>query len=110
LERTKNIIKNITGKEPRLFRPPYSIKTSNIFRASKKLNLSVVSWDVFPRDYNNPGAQKITDFVLEKTKPGSIIVLHDGGGIRNQTIEALPRIIEGLKKRGYEFVTVSGLG
>lgn len=62
-----------------------------------------------PSDWSMPGAGVIARTVLEQTRPGSIILLHDGGGDRSQTVAALPMIIEGLLARGYSFALVDDL-
>jgi len=66
-----------------------------------------VIWDVDPRDWATPGAEAIKANVVSHAKPGSIVVMHDGGGARGQTLDALPGIVAALRHRGYEFVTVS---
>jgi peptidoglycan/xylan/chitin deacetylase (PgdA/CDA1 family) len=71
--------------------------------------MTTVLWDVDTRDWTNPGSEAIYSTAVNKAKPGSIILLHDGGGYRGQTVSALPRIISTLRSRGYRFVTVSRL-
>jgi peptidoglycan/xylan/chitin deacetylase (PgdA/CDA1 family) len=71
--------------------------------------MSTVIWDVDPRDWSTPGTSAIYSRVVGATRPGSIILMHDGGGNRSQTVAALPHIISTLRGRGYKMVTVSKL-
>ena len=66
-------------------------------------------WEVDPSDYTLPGAGAIEQRVLSQARPGSIVLSHDGGGPRGQTLAAYPRIIAALRRRGYRFVTVPQL-
>jgi peptidoglycan/xylan/chitin deacetylase (PgdA/CDA1 family) len=93
----------------RLFRPPYGSRSSTILTWLAEMDVTTVLWDVEPFDWALPGAGEIARRVLGETKPGSIILLHDGGGDRSQTVDALPQIIEELLDRGYDFVTVDQL-
>ena len=67
------------------------------------------SWHQDTEDWANPGVQKIVDTVLNGMKPGNVILFHDSGGDRRQTLKALDKIIPELKKQGYQFVTISEL-
>jgi peptidoglycan/xylan/chitin deacetylase (PgdA/CDA1 family) len=71
--------------------------------------MTTIIWDVDPSDWATPGADAIYSRVVSHTRPGSIVVMHDGGGNRSETVAALPRIISTLRDRGYRFVTVSKL-
>jgi len=73
------------------------------------LGMTTIIWDVDPSDWATPGADAIYSRVVSHTRPGSIVVMHDGGGNRSETVAALPRIISTLRDRGYRFVTVSKL-
>lgn len=67
------------------------------------------SWNQDPMDWKRPGKGKIVRHVVSHARDGDIILLHDGGGNRRQTVEALKEIIPQLKKQGYTFVKVSDL-
>ena len=69
----------------------------------------MVLWSVDTSDYLQPGVAAIVHRVLAGAHPGAIFLLHDGGGIRTETIAALPDIIRGLRIRGYRPVTVPRL-
>jgi peptidoglycan/xylan/chitin deacetylase (PgdA/CDA1 family) len=73
------------------------------------LGLDTILWDVDPRDWARPGSGAIYSNVVRNTRPGSIILSHDGGGPREQTLAAYQSIIPTLKRRGYRFATVPEL-
>ena len=73
------------------------------------MGLRVALWDVDTRDWSRPGVKKIVKTALDHASRGSIILMHDGGVDRRQTIAALPTIITQLKKRGFVFVTLQEL-
>lgn len=97
------------GHRPVLFRPPYGSFNATTMRLLGKLHLLMVLWSVDTDDYLQPGVSTIVERALEGAHPGAIILMHDAGGVRTQTIEALPQIIDGLRKRGYRLVTVPRL-
>ncbi len=109
LSLTANAISQVTSISPTFFRPPYGEINSSILAQAKNQNLSVVLWDVDPRDWSLPGSQAIITRVLSAAHNGAIILLHDGGGNRVQTIAALPTIITALRVRGLRFVTIQQL-
>jgi peptidoglycan-N-acetylglucosamine deacetylase len=98
------------GNVSRFFRPPYGSRTPEVLQWLAGSGAVVTLWDVDPGDWACPGAQAIAGRVLKQAQPGSIVLLHDGGGDRSQTVEALPLIIEGLLERGYQFTSVEDLG
>jgi peptidoglycan-N-acetylglucosamine deacetylase len=102
-------IEVLGGKRPRLFRPPYGSFNATTFRELHHLHLLMVLWSVDTGDYTLPGVGAIVQRALEGAKPGAIILMHDGGGNRSETIAALPAIVEGLRKRGLRPVTVPRL-
>jgi peptidoglycan/xylan/chitin deacetylase (PgdA/CDA1 family) len=95
------------GVRTKLFRPPGGAIPPAVVSAAKAKGLRTVVWTVDPSDWRpSTSADQIADRVLRQTKPGSIVLLHDGGGDRSATVEALPRIIDGLKKRKLAFTTL----
>jgi peptidoglycan/xylan/chitin deacetylase (PgdA/CDA1 family) len=68
-----------------------------------------VLWSVDTFDYTQPGTRQIVRRVLAGAKPGAIVLMHDGGGNRSQTLAALPAIVRGLRSKGYTLVTVPQL-
>jgi peptidoglycan/xylan/chitin deacetylase (PgdA/CDA1 family) len=102
-------IELIGGTRPRLFRPPYGSFSTTTFREMHHLRLLMVLWSVDTGDYTLPGTGAIVQHALEGARPGAIILMHDGGGDRSETIAALPAIVEGLHKRGLRPVTIPRL-
>jgi peptidoglycan/xylan/chitin deacetylase (PgdA/CDA1 family) len=109
LRATSRVMRRSTGFEPCSFRPPGRAYNRGTVSSASRLGMTTVLWDVDTRDWTNPGSEAIYSTAVNKAKPGSIILLHDGGGYRGQTVSALPRIISTLRSRGYRFVTVSRL-
>jgi peptidoglycan/xylan/chitin deacetylase (PgdA/CDA1 family) len=97
------------GPRPVLFRPPYGSYDATTMRELRKLHLLMVLWSDDTEDYLQPGVSVIVQRALAGAHPGAIILMHDAGGTRTQTIEALPSIIRGLRDRGYRLVTVPQL-
>ena len=111
LQRTDEAIEAGAGPAPgRLFRPPYGSGTPQVFAHLRDdPATTVVLWDVDTVDWSMPGAPAIAASVSEQARPGSIVLMHDGGGDRSQTVEALPSIVEDLLGRGLRLVTVDEL-
>jgi peptidoglycan/xylan/chitin deacetylase (PgdA/CDA1 family) len=107
--RTAETIEAATGAAPTYFRPPYGSRTPAVLRSLTGLGTKVALWDVDTEDWAMPGPEVIARTVLRRTGPGSIVLMHDGGGDRSHTVAALPVIIEGLLARGLEFVRVEEL-
>jgi peptidoglycan/xylan/chitin deacetylase (PgdA/CDA1 family) len=94
---------------PRLFRPPYGLWNSTTLALLKKYRMLMVLWTVDTSDYALPGVREIVQRALDGAKPGAIILMHDAGGNRSETVAALPKIIKRLRARGYKLVTVPRL-
>jgi peptidoglycan-N-acetylglucosamine deacetylase len=94
---------------PRLFRPPYGAFNHKTLTMLKRHGLLMVMWSVDTSDYARPGVPRIVSSALNGAHPGGIILMHDGGGDRSETVQALPQIIKGLRQRGYSMVTVPHL-
>jgi len=102
-------IRAYTRFQPCLFRPPGGAVDAGVVATAGSLGMRTVNWDVDPRDWSNPGVGAIYANVIGHVQPGSIVVMHDGGGPRSETLAALPRIIDTLRGRGYRFATVTEL-
>ncbi|MCY7682234.1 polysaccharide deacetylase family protein [Bacillus velezensis] len=105
---------HITSLQPegdKLFRPPGGSLNHTAFKSILKEGYHIImwSWNQDPRDWKRPGKGKIVRHVVSHARDGDIVLLHDGGGNRRQTVEALKEIIPKLKKQGYTFVKVSDL-
>lgn len=97
------------GARPRLFRPPYAAWNEVTLELLERRGMLMVLWSVETGDFAQPGPDAIVERTLNASEPGSIVLMHDGGGDRTQTVAALPRIIEGLREAGYELVSVPEL-
>jgi peptidoglycan-N-acetylglucosamine deacetylase len=99
----------VGAPRPQLFRPPYGSFNAITMRELEALKMLMVLWSVDTGDYQQPGTSVIVQRALAGAHPGGIILMHDGGGTRTQTIEALPIIIRELRRQGYHLVTVPQL-
>jgi peptidoglycan-N-acetylglucosamine deacetylase len=104
---TRGLVEDATGIQPRFFRPPYGATGPAVNRLGRSLGLVPVLWSVDSRDWQLPGTTAIVRRVLARVKPGAIVLLHDGGGDRRQTLRALPAILRALERRHYKVVTLS---
>jgi peptidoglycan-N-acetylglucosamine deacetylase len=109
LAQTIGAIRSVSGYTPCVFRPPYGAYDSAVVRTARSLGLATVLWNVDPRDWALPGVRAIEQQVLDQVRPGSIIISHDGGGPRGETLAAYPSIIASLRARGYRIVTIPEL-
>jgi peptidoglycan/xylan/chitin deacetylase (PgdA/CDA1 family) len=96
------------GQQPTIFRAPYGFWTPAIFRSCAARGLRPVAWSVDPDDWDTAhvDTQDIVNNVLDNTHAHSIILEHDGGGVRRNTVAALKIFIPRLLERGYEFVAM----
>jgi peptidoglycan/xylan/chitin deacetylase (PgdA/CDA1 family) len=91
---------------PRLFRPPYGAFNRQTVSMLHGHRMLAVLWTVDTGDFARPGAAAIVQRAVDGAKNGAIILVHDGGGDRSQTLAALPAIVHRLRSRGYKLVTV----
>lgn len=97
------------GGLPQLFRPPYGAFDRTTLKLLSARHLLTVLWTVDSEDYERPGTDRIVGNVVGGARPGAIILMHDAGGDRSQTVAALPRIIRTLRAKHYALVTVPRL-
>jgi peptidoglycan/xylan/chitin deacetylase (PgdA/CDA1 family) len=102
-------IHSLTGYTPCVFRPPYGAYDDSILATARSLGLATVLWNVDPSDWSLPGTSAIEQRVLAEVRPGSIVISHDGGGPRAETLAAYPAIIARLRAEGYRIVTIPQL-
>jgi peptidoglycan/xylan/chitin deacetylase (PgdA/CDA1 family) len=100
ITRCQRAIEKATKITPDLFRAPGGDWSPFIFRAVAAYGLTPLDWDVDPRDWAMPGTRKIEHAML-KGRPGDIVLCHDGGGNRNETVKALRKVLPTWKHRGY---------
>lgn len=116
LNASQRVIQGITGHSSLLYRPPYGyVDTPTVNQDFKRMLYTTemgyltVNYDIDSRDWEATSSKEIVDNVLQELPNGNVILLHDGGGDRSSTVEALPEIIETLQNKGYTFVTASKL-
>ncbi|HEY2123990.1 MAG TPA: polysaccharide deacetylase family protein [Chthoniobacterales bacterium] len=116
LNATQLLLESITGRATTLFRPPYAADTSPSqlselapLQIAQDLDYLVVLENIDPQDWARPGADIILQRIKQQRRDGNIILLHDAGGDRSQTVEALPRILDWLHTRGDTVVPLSTL-
>lgn len=109
LSRAKQRIADTTGVNTTMFRPPYGDFTNTCWLYSQGVVSIAVNWNQDTTDWKRPGVDAIVANALANMHPGSIILMHDGGGNRDQDVEALPQIITKLQDQGYRFVTINEL-
>ncbi|MEH1812823.1 MAG: polysaccharide deacetylase family protein [Nostoc sp.] len=110
IDRTADLIYKTTGVKTSLFRPPGGFLNNGLAAYAKSQKDAVIMWSLTSAD-TDPHAkpQAFVNNVLKGAKLGFIVLMHDGGGDRHRTVEALPQIISGLKQQGYRFVTIPQL-
>jgi peptidoglycan/xylan/chitin deacetylase (PgdA/CDA1 family) len=109
LQLTQDVLFTITGKLPKLFRSPYGEINDSIVRCAASFGLTTIEYDLPSGDPDTLATtQRLIDYVSTKAKNGSVVVMHMNKRGWH-TAEALPEIIERLRKRGFVFVTISEL-
>jgi cellulose synthase/poly-beta-1,6-N-acetylglucosamine synthase-like glycosyltransferase/peptidoglycan/xylan/chitin deacetylase (PgdA/CDA1 family)/spore germination protein YaaH len=118
LSATQHLLASVVGRHSLLFRPPYAVdaepETIDQIRPielAAKQGYLVVGMQIDPDDWERPGVDEIVRRTVEEAErgEGNMILLHDSGGDRSQTVQAVPRIIEALRGRGFRFVSVAEL-
>lgn len=109
LVRTDEIVYQAIRQHTLFYRPPGGIVSKSVVEGVKDQGHVLTLWSIDSKDWRNPGPTRIVQNVVKSSFPGAIILLHDGGEKREQTIQALASIIDQLKQLGYRFVTVSEL-
>ena len=109
IETTADLIYKTTNIRTTLFRPPGGIMNNGVADYAKKHDYTVVMWSADSIDYSHPTVPVMVNRVIRQAKPGGIVLMHDGGGNRSQTVKALPQIIARLKAQSYSFVTIPEL-
>jgi peptidoglycan/xylan/chitin deacetylase (PgdA/CDA1 family) len=111
LEKTNNLIEQLSGKKPLLFRPPYGAMNQRVQKIIQEKGLTTVQLTIDTRDWQGPSPRKILNNISSQLIPGSIILQHSAGGTKKlvSIVSALPEIIHLLKKSNYQIVTLDQL-
>jgi len=105
IQRANDALSDV-GVHPAIFRAPYGAWSPTVFRACADANLRPLDWSVDPQDWARPGTSAIVSRIMKNTRTGSIILEHDGGGDRSQTVAALKIVLPQLLDAGYRFTGV----
>lgn len=111
LEQGKNLLRDITGKNPVYWRPPHGFRDFSVMETAAAQNLTVVNWSVIPRDWKGIDSQEIFRRVMDKAEDGTIVLLHDGDSpgyksSRQATVDAVAPLIDSLREKGYHLVSL----
>ncbi|NLW55080.1 MAG: polysaccharide deacetylase family protein [Firmicutes bacterium] len=106
LLRTHQLIKELTGQNATMFRPPFGEYNNKVIETAKACNYTTIIWDVDSLDWQNLSAEAMLNRVLSRVQTGSIILFHNAG---KHTPQAVARLIPALRQRGYSLVPVSKL-
>jgi peptidoglycan-N-acetylglucosamine deacetylase len=98
-------IHRVTGRTPHMFRAPYGAWSPTVLQYCEQMRMTPLDWSVDPRDWSLPGVAAIVDNIMDNTRTGSIILEHDGGGDRSQTVAALRIVLPRLLAEGFHFRT-----
>lgn len=109
VERTNKLLEKLVMIKPAYFRAPYNYRDPETVKAINDLGLIYVGWTFSVRDWEKPAPESMVNMFNQNLIPGSIVLLHDGGGNRANTVAALPGMIEFAQKKGYRFVTLGEL-
>lgn len=104
IQHPSDLIRDITGKAPTLYRGPGGDLSVFIIERAHQLGMRILGWSVDPADYFKPGAITIQDRIMGRMHPGAVVLMHDAGGERTQTVEQLAGLIDRLRASGYAFV------
>jgi len=105
IDQATDAIHTVTGRVPTLFRAPYGAWSRAVLQRCEQAGMTPLDWSVDPRDWSRPGVASIVGNIMRNTKTGSIILEHDGGGNRSQTVAALKIVLPRLLAAGYRFTT-----
>lgn len=106
VEDPRDVVKSIIGKAPVCLRPPYGVSNARVRSYIRARGLIPVAMGFNSFDYKSPGVAKLTSWVVKNARAGRVFLLHDGYKHRQQTVDALPGIIEGIKKKGLGFSAI----
>jgi peptidoglycan-N-acetylglucosamine deacetylase len=107
MDQATDAIHRATGRVPAMFRAPYGVWSPSVLQRCRLTGMTPLAWSVDPKDWSRPGVSAIIANIMGHTRTGSIILEHDGGGNRSQTVAALQVVLPRLLNAGYRFRTPS---
>ncbi|MCT8136488.1 polysaccharide deacetylase family sporulation protein PdaB [Anaerobacillus sp. CMMVII] len=108
IQRAHQVLFELTDKAPKLLRPPNGNFDKRVLKIAEAQKYQLVHWSIDSKDYGNPGVEQVISNVLDHVTGGDIVLFHASDRVKH-TEKALPTIIERLKGKGYDFVSVSEL-
>jgi peptidoglycan-N-acetylglucosamine deacetylase len=112
LTRAHDALRDLAGRAPRHFRPPWGMVNAGMFPVLRRLGERCVFWTIQPEGLRPRHGAAQAAHVLRRARPGAIVDLHDADGVPgagDRLLEALPPILDGLREAGYDLVTVAEL-
>lgn len=109
IQKTDDILSSLGVCSDIHFRAPFGLKRIRLPWELARRKKTNVLWSIDPKDYQSLSAEEIASCVIRNVKPGSIVLMHDGGGDRSQTVAATKIVVEQLQHQGYQFKTVTEL-
>ncbi|MBM7557922.1 polysaccharide deacetylase family protein [Halanaerobacter jeridensis] len=106
LNRTAELIKELTGQKPDLFRPPFGEYNNRLIKTSRQQDYHIVQWSIDSLDWKDVSTEFIVKTVMKNLSPGEIVLMHNNG---QNTTEALKKLLPKIKQEGYEIVPLSEL-
>lgn len=103
----RSVLQSITGQRATWYRPPGGATSARVRRVASSIGLREMLWTVDTRDWTGPSSSTIRSRAVNGTRPGGVVLMHDGGGNRSSTAAAVPGIVKDLKAKGYDFVTLN---
>ncbi len=108
VRRTADLIEEVTGRRPRYVRPPYGHANAEVLDRIRSTGMTPAFWTVDAEDWTTPGVDAIVRDVSAGLRAGAVVLLHDAGGNRSQTVEAVPRVMAAATERGLRPVRLGG--
>jgi peptidoglycan/xylan/chitin deacetylase (PgdA/CDA1 family) len=108
IDRAQRALATATGRHVTCLRAPYGATNNRVTSIAASRGLTITSWDVDPGDWARPGASVIAQRILSAVRPGDVVLMHDGGGDRHQTVSALRTVLRYLAAKGYRFDRLPG--
>jgi peptidoglycan/xylan/chitin deacetylase (PgdA/CDA1 family) len=112
IRRTDATIRRLTGRSTSMLRPPYGAISDAVVNEARQAGKKIILWNVDSLDWMGLKRDQVSANILSHVSPGSIILQHSAGGEGENlqgTVDAIPVVVDSLRKRGYRFLTVPGL-